>query len=267
MDAEDGPAEGGAAAAGLTVKTAVLVNHCLTFVFSLPTSLPFLAAFALCFRCLSLCFHLPTSLQRCLSVPSRWMSTSKSCTMSTSGRWRSWCTATPTWAPKMSPPPRYARQWLSTVLALPPPPLRQCLSLRSIDQHYYAKNIGDSPMTASTMKVKMKRLMKEIKGMRSADSLPCRPEASVFVRVRPPGKAAFLLRAQCPVFSKPAAFPGGSNRRPAPQFDESRPDVFKFILSGPSDTPVNKHPSNSRAFQRRKALFYNKKARLSFRSR
>jgi ubiquitin-protein ligase len=70
--------------------------------------------------------------------------------------------------------------------------------------HYYRQNIADSPLTAQIGRVKMRRLMKEIKGMQSYGALPCRPEASIFIRV-----------------------------------DEGRSDVFKFILSGPSDTPYS----------------------------
>eukprot|EP01047_Picozoa_sp_COSAG01_P038546 COSAG01_NODE_3133_length_6533_cov_117.587842_5_plen_79_part_00 len=57
-------------------------------------------------------------------------------------------------------------------------------------------------MTPAIARVKMRRLGKEKKGLDELDNLPCRPEAAAFCRC-----------------------------------DEGRLDVFKFILTGPTDTP------------------------------
>ena len=76
-----------------------------------------------------------------------------------------------------------------------------CACFRS---HYYGSEIAANPVDARSGRVKMRRLGKEIKGLREAAALPCRPEA-----------AAFLL---C---------------------DTTRMDVFKFMLSGPTETPYS----------------------------
>jgi hypothetical protein len=75
--------------------------------------------------------------------------------------------------------------------------------------HYYGSEIEGSPMDARTGRAKMRALGKNIKAFRETGvdgkgALPCRPEAS-----------AFML---C---------------------DTTRMDVFKFILSGPTETPYS----------------------------
>ena len=75
--------------------------------------------------------------------------------------------------------------------------------------HYYGSEIEASPMDARTGRVKMRALGKNIKAFREMGedgkgALPCRPEAS-----------AFMLS------------------------DTTRMDVFKFMLSGPTETPYS----------------------------
>jgi len=75
--------------------------------------------------------------------------------------------------------------------------------------HYYGSEIEASPMDARTGRVKMRALGKNLKAFREVGedgkgALPCRPEAS-----------AFML---C---------------------DTTRMDAFKFMLSGPTETPYS----------------------------
>ena len=78
-----------------------------------------------------------------------------------------------------------------------------CDSVDAIN-HYYGSEIAANPVDARTGRAKMRRLGKECKGLREASALPCRPEASAFILC-----------------------------------DTTRMDVFKFMLSGPTDTPYS----------------------------
>ena len=113
--------------------------------------------------------------------------------------------------------PRQARDKNTRKLLTKTSKTSACACFRS---HYYGSEIAANPVDARSGRVKMRRLGKEIKGLREAAALPCRPEA-----------AAFLL---C---------------------DTTRMDVFKFMLSGPTETPYSFGAECGPLSQRFKSIF------------